>query len=121
MLAAVTITVPAPRIVLPVPVLGLPARQGAVLAVLWEAPGLLTAAQIAARLGWHGPAGTGHPLGRLRALGLATAARHAGTCRWQAAQGRDDYLAALVAAALDQAADPPAVLRAALRTPPGRP
>jgi predicted transcriptional regulator len=121
--AAVTTTVPAPRTVLPAPrpALGLPARQGAVLAVLWDAPGPLTAAQIAARLGWHGPAGTGHLLGRLRALGLATTTRHAGTCHWQATQARDDYLAALIAAALDQAADPPAVLRAALRTPPGRP
>jgi hypothetical protein len=60
------------------------------------------------------------PLGRLRGAGLATT-RHGNTCHWQAAQGRDDYLAALITAAFDQAHDPPAVLRAALRTPPGRP
>jgi hypothetical protein len=98
---------------------GLPERQGAVLAVLWNTAEPLTAAQITARLRWHGPASTGHALGRLRALGLAAPTSHR-TTRWQATLRRDDYLAALVAAALDQASDQPAVLRAALGIPPGR-
>jgi predicted transcriptional regulator len=87
--------------------------------VLWDAPSPLTAAQIAARLGGHSAAGTGYALGRLRAAGLAAATRDGHACRWQAVVGRDGYLAALVAAALDQAGDSAAVLRAALRTPPG--
>jgi hypothetical protein len=86
--------------------------------VLWEAPGPVTAAQITARLGWHGPASTGHALGRLRAAGLATIDVTGRCGRWQATLSRDEYLAALVAAALDQASDPAAVLRAALGTPP---
>jgi predicted transcriptional regulator len=98
---------------------GLPARQGAVLAVLWDTPSPLTAAQIATRLGWHGPASTGHALGRLRAAGLATTTGHGHTYLWRPTLRRDDYLAALIAAALDQAADPTAVFRAVLGIPPG--
>ncbi len=101
----------------PAPVPGLPHRQGAVLAVLWDAPGPLTAAQISARLGGGSPARTGHALSQLHAAGLAAPARDRRTRRWQAALGRDDYLAALVAAALDQAGDPTAVLRAVLGIP----
>jgi hypothetical protein len=117
-----TLPVPAPAVTgrCPAPALGLPHRQGAVLAVLWEAPGPVTAAQIAARLGWHGPASTGHALGRLRAAGLAAIDATGRTAQWQATLSRDEYLAALVAAALDQASDPAAVLRAALGTPPAR-
>jgi predicted transcriptional regulator len=104
---------PGPR---PAPAPGLPLRQGAVLAVLWDAPRPLTAAQIATRLPTPG---TGHALGELRAAGLVTASRAGRTRTYQPALGRDDYLAGLVAAALDQAADPAAVLRTALRTVPG--
>jgi predicted transcriptional regulator len=96
---------------------GLPPRQGTVLAVLWETAVPLTAAQITTRL----PAGTGigHALGQLRTTGLITATWAGRSRRYQAALGRDDYLAALVAAALDQASDPAAVLRTALMgTPP---
>jgi predicted transcriptional regulator len=101
----------------PAPAPGLPPRQGAVLAVLWEAPRPLTAAQISTHL----PApGIGHALSQLRAAGLVTATRKGHTHRYQAVLGRDDYLAGLVAAALDQAGDPAAVLRTALNTPPSR-
>ena len=48
----------------PAPAPGLPRWQGTVLAVLWEAPMPLTAAQVAARLGRDHPAGTGYALGR---------------------------------------------------------
>ena len=105
---------PGPR---PAPAPGLPHRQGAVLAVLWDAPGPLTAAQISARLGGGSPARTGHALGQLHSAGLAIPARDRRTCRWQAAVGRDDYLAALVTAALGQAGDSTAVLRAVLGIP----
>lgn len=101
----------------PAPAPGLPPRQGAVLAVLWDAPGPLTAAQITARLGGGSPARTGHALSQLHAAGLAVPARDRRACRWRPVLGRDDYLAALVAAALDQAADPTAVLRAVLGIP----
>lgn len=101
----------------PAPAPGLPPRQGTVLAVLWEAPGPLTAAQIGTRLPTPG---IGHALSQLRAAGLVTATRTGHTHRYQAVLGRDDYLAGLVAAALDQAGDPAAVLRTALSTPPGR-
>jgi predicted transcriptional regulator len=95
---------------------GLPPRQGAVLAVLWAAPAPLTAAQITARLPPAG--GIGHALGQLRAAGLITATRTGRARRYQPTMGRDDYLAALVTAVLDQAGDPAAVLRAALRAAP---
>jgi predicted transcriptional regulator len=101
----------------PAPAPGLPRRQGAVLAVLWDAPRPLSAGQISARLT---DAGTGiyHALHQLRATGLITTTGEAGRAHhYQATIGRDDYLAALVAAVLDQAADPAAVLRTALHTP----
>jgi predicted transcriptional regulator len=88
-----------------------------VLAVLWEAPRPLTAAQIAIRLPTPG---VSYALGQLRAAGLVTATQSGRLCRYEPALPRDAYLTALVTAALDQAADSVAVLRAALRTPPGR-
>ena len=97
----------------PAPAPGLPPRQGTVLAVLWEAPRPLTAAQISARLPTPG---ISHALGQLRAAGLITATQSGRLCRYQPALPRDAYLAALVTAALDQAADSAAVLRAALHT-----
>jgi predicted transcriptional regulator len=87
-----------------------------VLAVLWEAAQPLTAAQISTCLPTPG---IGHALAQLRTAGLITATRAGHTHRYQAVLGRDDYLAALVAAALDQAADQAAVLRTALHTSPG--
>jgi predicted transcriptional regulator len=84
-----------------------------VLAVLWQAPGRLTAAQISTHLP---TSGIGHALSQLRAAGLITATRTGHTHRYQAVVGRDDYLAGLVATALDQAGDPAAVLRTALNT-----
>lgn len=98
----------------PAPAPGLPPRQGTVLAVLWEAPRPLTAAQISTHLP---TTGISHALSQLRAAGLVTATRKGHTYRYQAVLGRDDYLAGLVAAALDQAGDPAAVLRTALHTP----
>jgi predicted transcriptional regulator len=86
-----------------------------VLAVLWAAPRPLTAAQISTRLPTPG---IGHALGQLRAAGLITTTRTGHTHRYQATVSRDDYLAALVTAALDQAADPAAVLRTALHAAP---
>jgi predicted transcriptional regulator len=116
----VTITAPVPPLAVlprphPAPAPGLPPRQGAVLAILWDAPRPLTAAQISTRLPTPG---TGHALGQLRAAGLIATVQHGRTHTYRPALGRDDYLAGLVAAALDQAADPAAVLRAALQTPP---
>jgi len=99
----------------PAPAPGLPLRQGTVLAVLWEAPRPLTAAQISTHLP---TAGISHALSQLRAAGLITVTRKGHTHRYQAVLGRDDYLAGLVAAALDQAGDPAAVLRTALNTTP---
>ena len=96
---------------------GLPPREGAALAVLWDAPHPLTAAQIATRL--PSP-GISHALGQLRTAGLITATRTGRTHTYQPTIGRDDYLAALVTAVLDQAGDPAAVLRTALSTPPAR-
>lgn len=87
------------------------------LAALWAAPQPLTAAQITTRL----PPGTGihHALRQLHAAGLITATRTGNRARrYHPALGRDDYLAALVAAVLDQASDPAAILRTALHTPP---
>jgi predicted transcriptional regulator len=103
----------------PAPAPGLPARQGAVLAVLWDAPRPLSAAQISARLTQSTGAGTGiyHALHQLRTSGLITAGR---AHNYQPTLSRDDYLAGLVAAILDQAADPAAVLRTALHTPGSR-
>jgi predicted transcriptional regulator len=95
---------------------GLPPRQGAVLAVLWDSPRPLTAAQISARLPTPG---TGHAVRQLHAAGLITATRTRDRARrYQPVLSRDDYLAGLVAAVLDQASDPAAVLRTALHTPP---
>ena len=88
----------------PAPAPGLPPRQGTVLAVLWEAPGPLTAAQISNCLPTPG---IGHAVRELRAAGLVTATRIGHTHRYQAVLGRDDYLAG-------------AVLRTALNTLPGR-
>jgi predicted transcriptional regulator len=91
-----------------------------VLAVLWDAPRPLTAAQISGRLAEGTGAGAGiyHALHQLRAAGLITATWAGRAHRYQPALSRDDYLAALVAAALDQASDPATVLRTALHTPP---
>jgi predicted transcriptional regulator len=116
----VTITAPVPPLAVlpracPAPAPGLPPRQGAVLAILWDAPRPLTAAQISTRLPTPG---IGHALAQLRATGVITTAQHGRTHTHRPALGRDDYLAGLVAAALDQAGDPAAVLRAALHTPP---
>jgi predicted transcriptional regulator len=105
---------PAPR---PAPAPGLPPRQGTVLAVLWEAPRPLTAAQIATRLPTPG---ISYALAQLRAAGLITATQSGRARRYQPALPRDAYLAALVTAALDQAGDPAAVLRVALYTRPDR-
>jgi predicted transcriptional regulator len=116
----VTTTAPPPPFAMlagPAPAPGLPPRQGIVLTVLWEARRPLTAAQISTRLPTPG---TGHALSQLRAAGLVTATRKGHTHRYQAVLSRDDYLAGLVAAALDQAGDPAAVLRTALNTPPSR-
>src|SRR5579859_8018361 len=111
---------PRPR---PAPAPGLPPRQGAVLAVLWQAPRPLSAAQISARLAeGSSSAGIGHALRQLYAAGLITATRTGDRARrYQPALDRDSYLAGLVAAVLDQAGDPAAVLRAALRTRPSGP
>jgi predicted transcriptional regulator len=103
---------PSPR-----PAPGLPPRQGTVLAVLWDAPRPLTAAQIAAHLPTPG---IGHALAQLRAAGLITPVRAGRARRYQAVLGRDAYLAALISAALDQAGDSAAVLRAALHASPAR-
>lgn len=101
----------------PAPAPGLPPRQGTVLAVLWEATRPLTAAQISTGLPTPG---ISQALAQLRTAGLITATRTGHTHRYQAVLGRDDYLAGLVAAALDQAGDAAAVLRTALHTPPSR-
>jgi predicted transcriptional regulator len=102
----------------PAPAPGLPPRQGAVLAVLWDAPHPLTAAQITTRLTGSGTStGIYHALNQLRTAGLITATWAGHAHRYQAALRRDDYLAGLIAAALDQAGDPAAVLRTALHTP----
>jgi predicted transcriptional regulator len=96
--------------------LGLPPRHGEVLAVLWDSAQPPTAAQITARL----PPGGGihNALRQLHAAGLITATRTGDRARhYQPVMGRDDYLAALIAAALDQAADPAGVLRTALSAP----
>jgi predicted transcriptional regulator len=85
-------------------------------------PRPLSAAQISARLTDSTGAGTGiyHALHQLRAAGLITAAWAGRAHRYQPTLPRDDYLAGLVAAILDQAADPAAVLRTVLTgTPPG--
>jgi predicted transcriptional regulator len=85
--------------------------------VLWAAPQPLTAAQITTRL----PPGSGihHALRQLHTAGLITATRTGDRARrYQPVLGRDDYLAAMIAAILDQATDPAAVLRTALHTPP---
>jgi len=87
-----------------------------VLAVLWDSARPLTAAQIATRLPTPG---ISHALGQLSAAGLISATRAGHTHHYQPVLGRDDYLAALVTAALDQAGDSAAVLRAALHAPPG--
>jgi predicted transcriptional regulator len=94
-----------------------------VLAVLWDATRPLSAAQISARLTDAAGAGTGiyYALHQLRAAGLITATWAGRAHHYQATLGRDDYLAGMVAAILDQAADPAAVLRTALHTPPGSP
>jgi predicted transcriptional regulator len=112
---------PSPR---PASAPGLPPRQGAVLAVLWDACRPLSAAQISARLTESTGTGTGiyHALHQLRAAGLITATWAGRAHHYQATLPRDAYLTGLVAAILDQAADPAAVLRTALRgTPSGRP
>jgi predicted transcriptional regulator len=111
---------PRPR---PAPAAGLPPRQGAVLAVLWEAPHPLSAAQISARLAQGTGAATGiyHALHQLRAAGLITATWAGRAHSYEAAVGRDSYLADLVATALDQADNSVGVLRAALFTPPDSP
>ena len=103
----------------PAPAPGLPLRQGAVLAILWQAHRPLSTAQISIRLA-EGSSGTGigHALHQLRAARLITATWAGRAHRYAPALDRDAYLAALVAAALDQAADPAAVLRTAL---PGSP
>jgi predicted transcriptional regulator len=110
-------TLPGPP---PAPAPGLPPRQGAVLAVLWDATRPLSAAQISARLT---DAGTGiyYALHQLRTAGLITTTWAGRAHRYHATLGRDDYLAGMVAAILDQAADPAAVLRTALHTPPNGP
>jgi predicted transcriptional regulator len=88
-----------------------------VLAVLWDSVQPLTAAQIITRLAPGG--GIQHALRQLHAAGLITATRTGDRARrHQPVLGRDDYLAGLVAAVLDQASDPAAVLRAALTTSP---
>jgi len=91
--------------------------------VLWDAPRPLSAAQISARLTDSTGARTGiyHALHQLRTAGLITATWAGRANHYQATLSRDDYLAALVAAILDQAADPAAVLRTALHTRPGGP
>ncbi len=101
----------------PAPAPGLPPRPGTVLAILWDAPHPLSATQIATRLPTPG---VGHALGQLRAAGLITTTRHGRVYCYQPALGRDAYLAALITAALDQAGDSAAVLRAALHAPPAR-
>jgi predicted transcriptional regulator len=89
---------------------GLPPREGAVLAVLWAAPQPLTAAQITTHLPTPG---ISHALRQLRAGGLITTTRTGRTHAYRPTMSRDDYLAGLVTAALDQAGDPAAVLRTA--------
>jgi predicted transcriptional regulator len=81
----------------------------------------LSAAQISARLTQSTGAGTGiyHALHQLRTGGLITAGWAGRAHHYQPTLSRDDYLAGLVAAILDQAADPAAVLRTALHTPGG--
>jgi DNA-binding transcriptional ArsR family regulator len=88
-----------------------------VLAILWDAAHPLTAAQIADRLPTPG---ISHALGQLRDAGLITPVQVGRVRRYQTVLARDDYLAALITAALDQAKDPAAVLRVALHTPSGR-
>jgi hypothetical protein len=61
----------------PAPAPDLPHRQGAVLAVLWNAHEPLAAAQITARLGGGSPARTGHALSQLHAAGQRVAAARA--------------------------------------------
>jgi predicted transcriptional regulator len=99
----------------PAPAPGLPPRQGTVLAILWDAPHPLTAAQIATRLPTPG---ISHALGQLRAARLITTTGHGRAHRYLPALGRDAYLTALITAALDQASDSAAVLAAALHTQP---
>jgi predicted transcriptional regulator len=93
------------------------------LAVLWDTPRPLSAAQISARLTESTGARTGiyHALHQLRAAGLITATWAGRANQYQPTLSRDDYLAGQVAAILDQAADPAAVLRTALRPPPSGP
>ncbi|HET7016109.1 MAG TPA: hypothetical protein VFI65_19465 [Streptosporangiaceae bacterium] len=62
--------------------------------------------------------GVSQALSQLRTAGLITTARAGHTHRYQAALNRDDYLTSLIAAALDHADDPAAMLRAALHTAP---
>ncbi len=95
------------------PAPGLPPRQGIVLAVLWDATGPLTAAQISAYLPTPG---ISHALSELRSAGLVSTSRVGHTQRYQAALNRDDYLAGLIAAALEHASDPTSVLCTALHT-----
>jgi hypothetical protein len=90
-----------------------------VLAVLWDAPRPLSAAQISARLAGSGGTGIYHALHQLRTAGLITTTGTKRPHHYQPALPRDAYLAGLVAAIVDQAADPAAVLRTALHTPPG--
>ena len=94
--------------------------KASALAVLWDAPQPLSAAQISARLTESAGTGPGiyHALHQLRAAGLITATWACCAKHYQPTLPRDDYLAGLVAAVLDQAADPAAVLRTALHTPP---
>jgi predicted transcriptional regulator len=91
--------------------------------VLWDAPRPLSAAQISVRLADGTGAGTGiyHALHQLRAAGLITATWAGRAHHYQPTLSRDDYLAGLIAAILDQAADPAAVLRSALTTPTAEP
>jgi hypothetical protein len=85
---------------------------------LWDALQPLSAAQISARLPSSGGTGIYHALHQLRAAGLITTTAAGRPHHYQPALPRDAYLASLVAAILDQAADPAAVLRTALHTPP---
>jgi hypothetical protein len=79
----------------PAPAPGLAPRQGAVLAILWDAANPLTAAQISARLPTPG---IDHALGQLRDAGLITPVQVGRVRRYRAVLGRDDYLAALITA-----------------------
>jgi predicted transcriptional regulator len=94
----------------------LPLWQGVVLAVLWDAPQPLNAAQVSARL----PPGRGiqRALRQLLEAGLIEATRSGDRAkRYQPTIDRDDYLAGQIAAILDLACDQAAVLRAALYKP----